>query len=160
MTITIEQTKTLADAIRTADEEQIKAHGYHDVFRMLDGADNRHFDYDDLLIYAFILEPFPVADILIGIRQAINSGASGGFRPTPAQIAEHIPRAAKTTMMKLSPWQEPRALELVLKLHADGVNACDCGGAIFYYASTALYRCQECGGLDVGQLEDAEEARP
>jgi hypothetical protein len=159
MTITIEQTKTLADAIRTEDEAQLKAHGWLAVKKVLGEVGAKRFGYDDLLTYAYVLGDCPPADILEAIRQAILSGSTNGHRPSVAQVSQHLRRTARTTTMKLSPWQEPKALELVLKLHADGVNACDCGGAIFYYASTALYRCQECGGLDVGQLEDAEEAR-
>lgn len=160
MTITIERRKTLADAIRTEDDEQLNAHGWLAVKKVLGEADARKFGYSDLLTYAFILEDFPPADILTGIKQAISSGTSKAWRPTPTQIAAHLPRTAKTTMTKPPPWAEPKTLELVLKLHAEGVEACECGGVIKLRPATQVFRCDDCGGLCTGQLEDAEDARP
>ncbi len=160
MTITIEQTKTLADAIRTEDEEQLKAHGWLAVKKVLGEVGAKRFGYDDLLTYAYVLGDVPPADILEAIRQAILSGSTNGHRPSVAQVSQHLRRTAKTTMMKPAPWAEPKALELVLKLHSEGVKACECGGVIKLRPATQVFRCDDCGGVCVGQLEDAEAARP
>ncbi len=159
MTITINKAKTLGDAIRTEDAEQLKAYGWTKIGTRLRTLSASAFGFSNLEPYADLLGDFPPADILKAIQQAVLSGTTNGHRPTPAQVAQYLPRRAKTTMMRPAPWAEPKALELVLKLRSEGVKACDCGGVIKLRPATQVFRCDDCGGVCVGQLEEAEEAR-
>jgi hypothetical protein len=161
MMATATNTKSLHEAITTADREALKVHGWLQIYSALKGVAAKNFDIADLLPYAYILGDLPTEHVLTAIRTSILNGSAGGYRPSPAVIANNLPATASTTGTNLPaplrPDQQPAALQKAKQLITDGHPICQCVPAANLTRNHGVLTCDGCKGIDQGQADDALE---
>ena len=117
-------------------------------------------DKQELRAWALAYGGEDPAIVLEATAAYVADPATKSFRPAPSDVKGYLPQAEPTAIKdrRLRPDQEPEALAEVIELRAAGERGCNCeNAAVNLTSKNGVLRCRDCGGLEIGQMEYAQE---
>ncbi len=148
----------LLEAILKDDKAQLEALGWQPVADYLRKITKQKWQTSDLELFADLWHDKTPDAIINAARECMKANASNGFRPLAGALAPYF--VTKQTNKDVTPlWQQPATLAAVTKLLAADKPICHCiPSTTALDLTTGILRCPHCGGLDDGQVEDAQAA--
>lgn len=149
------------NAIDRADWKAIDRLGWKEISDYLQQCAGKNgIDQQELRAWAMTYGHLDAAVVLEAIVAYVADPATKSFRPAPGDVAPYLAQAKPTAIKdrRLRPDEEPAALAEVIQLLAAGERGCNCeSAAVNLTSKNGVLRCAACGGLEIGQMEYAQE---